>query len=364
MSDYEGYIIRHIALFHYDTTIAMSLIIEHLIIHSLRQDETGALKADTRTQEIKATGEVQEWIEQLHRIYQQKGNKSYASFLADTEQPEEPSPFPQLFKQYLDKDASFVDFTHQSTTVLLAQLNHYQYPDEGVLIFCKYQFVGVDYILLGLLDCETSVTLTEQLELSQIKYIDLSKMQLVARIDITEFQTNPDSKRYISFIKGRIGRKVSDFFMDFLGAAEGIDVKLQNQLLIQAVNEYCQQVEMPSEEKAATKKQIVEYYKGQSEEGADIAVKSVAEYLPKQNDGADFYSFISDTYDLDEEFPVATTALRKLTKFVGSGGGLNISFDEKLLGERIAYDAQTDTLTIKGTPPNLKDQLLRMLKAK
>ena len=130
MSDYEGYIIRHIALFHYDTTIAMSLIIEHLIIHSLRQDETGALKADTRTQEIKATGEVQEWIEQLHRIYQQKGNKSYASFLADTEQPEEPSPFPQLFQQYLDKDASFVDFTHQSTTVLLAQLNHYQYPES------------------------------------------------------------------------------------------------------------------------------------------------------------------------------------------------------------------------------------------
>ena len=84
------------------------------------------------------------------------------------------------------------------------------------------------------------------------------------------------------------------------------------------MNEYCQQVEMPSEEKAATKKQIVEYYKGQSEEGADIAVKSVAEYLPKQSDGADFYSFISDTYDLDEEFPVATTALRKLTKFVGS----------------------------------------------
>lgn len=206
----------------------------------------------------------------------------------------------------------------QQTESLLAQLDHYQYPDEGVLIFCKYQFVGGDYILLGLLDCETSVTLTEQLELSQIKYIDLSKMQLVARVDITEYQTNTDSRRYISFIKGRIGRKVSDFFMDFLGAAEGIDVKLQNQLLIQAVNEYCQQVLMPAQiEKAATKK-VADYYKEQSEEGADIAVKSVAEYLPKQSDGGDFYSFISEEYDLDEEFPVATTALRKLTMPAGS----------------------------------------------
>ena len=42
-------------------------------------------------------------------------------------------------------------------------------------------------------------------------------------------------------------------------------------------------------EKAATKKKVSDYYKEQSEEGADIAIKSVAEYLPKQNDGGDFY---------------------------------------------------------------------------
>jgi nucleoid-associated protein len=51
--------------------------------------------------------------------------------------------------------------------------------------------------------------------------------------------------------------------------------------------------------------------------------------------------------------------MRKLTKFVGAGGGLNVSFDSLLLGERIFYDPETDTLTIKGTPPNLRDQLTR-----
>lgn len=340
----------------------MSLIIEHLIIHSLKLDEQGALTADTRTQEINATADVQQWVEQLHRIYQQKGNKSYASFLTEAPEGEVPSQFPELFVQYLDDALAFVPFTHQSTTELLAQLNHYQYPDEGVLIFCKYQYVGVDYILLGLLDCEVSVTLTDTLELSQIKYIDLSKMQLVARIDITEYQTNSESKRYISFIKGRIGRKVSDFFMDFLGAQEGIDIKLQNQLLVQAVNEYCQQVDLPSEEKIASKKKVADYYKELKDDGADLEVRSVSEYLPKQQDGSDFYSFISESYDLDDEFPIAASAARKLTKFVGSGGGLSISFDEKLFDERIQYDPETDTLIIKGTPPNLKDQLLRRVK--
>ena len=34
-------------------------------------------------------------------------------------------------------------------------------------------------------------------------------------------------------------------------------------------------------------------------------------------------------------------------------------YDAMLLGERVFWDPATDTLTIKGTPPNLRDQLQR-----
>jgi nucleoid-associated protein len=68
---------------------------------------------------------------------------------------------------------------------------------------------------------------------------------------------------------------------------------------------------------------------------------------------------LTNDVGLPESFPPNQSALRALTKYVGSGGGLTISFDEKLLGERIQYNAQTDTLTVTGLPPNLRDQLLR-----
>ena len=45
--------------------------------------------------------------------------------------------------------------------------------------------------------------------------------------------------------------------------------------------------------------------------------------------------------------------------FDAAGGGLTLSFEQKLLNSRVFYDPQTDTLTIRGVPPNLKDQLLR-----
>jgi nucleoid-associated protein len=64
-------------------------------------------------------------------------------------------------------------------------------------------------------------------------------------------------------------------------------------------------------------------------------------------------------YELEESFPADRTTVRKLAKYVGAGGGLSINFDSMLLGERVFYDPETDTLTIKGTPPNLRDQLTR-----
>ena len=56
--------------------------------------------------------------------------------------------------------------------------------------------------------------------------------------------------------------------------------------------------------------------------------------------------------------------LNDVSTATGSGGGVTINFDALLLGERIFWDAATDTLTIKGTPPNLRDQLQRRTSAK
>ena len=42
---------------------------------------------------------------------------------------------------------------------------------------------------------------------------------------------------------------------------------------------------------------------------------------------------------------------------------MTLSFDRALYGERIRYDATSDTLVIQGIPPNLKDQLLKQNKS-
>lgn len=74
----------------------------------------------------------------------------------------------------------------------------------------------------------------------------------------------------------------------------------------------------------------------------------------------DFAHFTqTQAYDLEETIPPIRNTLKTLTKYSGSGKGVSLSFDAELLNERIIWDELNDSLTIKGLPANLRDQLSR-----
>jgi nucleoid-associated protein NT05HA_1795 len=109
---------------------------------------------------------------------------------------------------------------------------------------------------------------------------------------------------------------------------------------------------------------VFEYCKGQINSGEEIELAELSEELPTLNQQP-FVAFTQEqNYGLEDRIPPIRTALKSLTKFSGSGKGVTISFDAELLNQRILWDEAADTLTIKGLPPNLRDQLQRQLKEK
>ena len=150
--------------------------------------------------------------------------------------------------------------------------------------------------------------------------------------------------------------------MDFLGAEEGLNPQLQNQCLLQAVSDYCEQGELNREQTQAVKKQVFEYCKGQINACDEIELTELSATLPtlNQQDFADFAE--TQDYGLEQSIPPVRSTLKSLTKFSGSGKGVTISFDAELLNQRIIWDENADTLIIKGLPANLRDQLQRQLK--
>ncbi len=335
----------------------MSITVNQIVLHQLvkhAENETTTMETVLRDELLTITPEVEQMMLQLHQGYQNKG-KAFGVF-------QENSIFAQDLNRLLENEINFLNFSQQSTKLLAQELGKYNFADSGTLILCQYNFLATDYLFIALLDSRISMLVDENLEIRRTEYLDITQFDIAARINLTDLQVNANSNRYLTFIKGRVGRKISDFFMDFLGAEEGLNPQVQNQCLLQAVSDYCEQGELNKEQTQAVKKQVFEYCKGQLASGDEIALTELSANLPTLNERP-FVTFTEDQdYGLEETIPPVRSALKTLTKFSGSGKGVTLSFDADLLNNRIEWDPLTDTLTIKGIPPNLKDQLQKALK--
>lgn len=329
----------------------MSLDIQQIALHQLIRHDEQSFDLILRDTLLSATDAAREMMDELHRVYSAKA-KAYGMF-------DEDSDLAQLLRQHRAGEHDFLAFSRAASSRLRDELTKYPFASGGIILFCHYRYLAADYLLIAVLNHQSSMRVNEQLDISVTHYLDINHADIVACIDLTGWELNPQSGRYLTFLKGRVGRKVADFFMDFLAASEGLNSKAQNRELLQALDEFSAAANLDKAERQQMRQQAYSYCHEQLQAGEEIELVSLSEELP-QLDDKNFQQFASEQgYQLEEHFPADRSTLRQLTRYAGSGGGLNINFDAILLGERIFWDPKTDTLTIKGTPPNLRDQLQR-----
>ena len=257
----------------------MSITVNQIVLHQLvkhAENETTTMESVLRDELLTITPEVEQMMLQLHQGYQNKG-KAFGVF-------QENSIFAQDLNRLLENEINFLNFSQQSTKLLAQELGKYNFADSGTLILCQYNFLATDYLFIALLDSRISMLVDENLEIHRTEYLDITQFDIAACINLTDLQVNANSNRYLTFIKGRVGRKISDFFMDFLGAEEGLNPQVQNQCLLQAVSDYCEQGELNKEQTQAVKKQVFEYCKGQLASGDEIALTELSANLPTLNE--------------------------------------------------------------------------------
>ncbi|CAH1536927.1 Nucleoid-associated protein ndpA [Vibrio owensii] len=103
-----------------------------------------------------------------------------------------------------------------------------------------YQHLPTEYLFVGLLPIQQSLKVTGSLYISATDYLELKHITIAACINLSDKAHNPESDRYLTYIKGRVGRSVSDFFLDFLQAVE--DFCAEHQLDKHESHQYRQQV--------------------------------------------------------------------------------------------------------------------------
>ncbi|MCG9678718.1 nucleoid-associated protein YejK [Vibrio sp. Isolate24] len=332
----------------------MSLELIAISLFNLVKNEHDELIIEMPTTECGINAKSEFLVMDIHRAINEKTNKGFGFFKKE-------SDFLKCSELTLSsKAAPFTDFTQGQANRLLSELCKYPFADTGLLVFAHYQSLATEYLVVSIIPFIDGMTVDQGLHIRHTNYIDVSKITIAARIDFTEFNCNPNSKRYVSFLSGRSGRGVSDFFFDFLEIENGLEPKVENAVLKQAVEDFISSGNNDPDEAHCIRKSVKEFIIFESvNSGEEVMVAELSGELPAVN-GADFASYVEKNgYELSDSFPANKAIAKQLVEFKGAGGGLNISFDRQLLAERVFYDAETDTLTIKGTPPNLRDQLVR-----
>lgn len=330
--------------------------IRHCIVHFIdkKPDGTPAV-LHARESELAESQAMENLLGDLNESYNAKQGKAWGFF-----HPESGAhPFSGWLKEYLEDDGSFAAFTLKAVKHLQTLMEESNLSVGGYVLFAHYQQGMTDYLTIALLHHSEGVAVNEDLNVLPSRHLDLSQLHLAARVNISEWKNNTQSKQYISFIKGKNGKKVSEYFRDFIGCQEGVDGPGETRTLLKAFSDFVESEDLPEDAAREKTRTLVDYASSQSKIGEPMGLEELSGLIDEDRPRA-FYDHIRNKdYGLSPEIPADKRTLNQFRRFTGRAEGLSISFEAHLLGSKIEYDESAGTLVIRGLPTQLTDQLKR-----
>ena len=328
----------------------------HTIVHLIDKKPDGQPAIlHTRDAELADSEAIEGLLADLNYSYNAKPNKAWGLFHEESGA----YPFSGWLHAYLEGEQDFVAFSHQAVEHLKDLMESSNLSTGGHVLFAQYQQGMTDYLSIALLHHSEGVTVTESLEVAPAKHVDLGQLHLAARINLSEWRNNKQSRQYISFIRGKGSKKVSDYFRELIGCQEGVDAKGETRTLLKAFSDYVESEDLPEEAAKEKTDTLVDYASTQAKRGEPMALDALSELMDDEAPRA-FYDFIqANDYDLASEIPADKPTLNQFRRFTGRAEGLSISFEAHLLGSRIKFDETRDVLEITEVPTQLRDQLRR-----
>ncbi|MGG3793576.1 nucleoid-associated protein YejK [Pseudomonas paraversuta] len=329
--------------------------IRHSIIHQIDKKPDGSPAvlhvSGTELAESQATENL---LHDLNVAYNAKTGKAWGFFHAKSGA----FPFSGWLQAYIE-GGDFIEFSRNAIEHLTKLMEESNLSVGGHVLFAHYQQGMTEYLVVALLQHSEGLTVNADLSVTPSKHLDFGNINLAARINISEWCNNPKSRQYISYLKGSKGRKATDYFRDFIGCQEGVDGPGETRTLLKAFSDFVESEDLGEESAREKMNTLVNYSMAQAKLGEPITLEELSELLDEDQPKS-FYDFIkTNDYGISATLPPDKKTLNKFRRFTGRAEGLSISFEARLLGDKIAFDEAGGTLTLRNLPTQLTDQLKR-----
>lgn len=344
------------------------MIIKDIVVHLIeKQVDSGPSNLSLSQTSIAPSAALEYFLEELNKVYNSKPSKVFGSFIESQEnsESEADNSFASthvLLSRYLKEEMSFIDYTHQSMNLLKHYIDQASKATGGYMVFVNYTLFGSDFMLIAMLNNVAGVAIDTDLGINNINYLDISKLHLAARIDLSLWQDDAESGRYISLIRGKESNKLSEYFRKFIGSDETINSKQETSELFTAVSQYCDTNIQDGETKSQFKQKAADFCLEQADKGQNVVLKDFSGYVA-DNAVDDFMNYVkSEEFALSDEISPNKTVIRRFNKISGRNQQVSITINEEALGDTVIYNAEKETLTLSDLPASLKAQLLNHLK--
>ncbi len=330
--------------------------VRHSVIHKIdkKPDGSPAVLFLGASEQVESQAR-DDLMSQLNESYNATAGKGWGFFHHESGA----FPFSGWLSKYMAGVTDFLAFSTTAVEHLTRLMEESTLTTGGHALFCHYQQGMTDYLVIALVQETEAVTITEELSLLTIKRLDLDHIRLAARINLSEWKSNPQSKQYISYLKGKQGRKLNDYFRDFIARQEGIDGPGETRTLLKAFSDFVESEDMGEESAREKTNTLVSYSMAQTKLGEPITLDDLSGLIDEDQPRS-FYDFIkAKDYGLSETLPPDKKTLNKFRRFTGRAEGMSISFEAHLLGDKIEFDEAGGTLILRNLPTQLTDQLKR-----
>ncbi|WP_219097594.1 nucleoid-associated protein YejK [Pseudomonas sp. UMAB-40] len=331
----------------------------HSAIHKIdkKPDGTPAVLHIGRSEQVESQAR-DDLMSQFNESYNPTSGKGWGFF-----HPESGAhPLRGWLSTYLAGGSDFLTFSVVAVEHLTRLMEESNLTVGGHALFCHYRQGLTDYLIIALVQETEALTMTEELDLIRVRRLDVDHLRLAARINLSEWASNATSKQYVSYLKGKNGKRASEYFRDFIGVQEGVDGAGETRTLLKAFIDFVESEDLPEESARERTKTLIDYASSQTKLGEPMNLEELSELIDEERPKA-FYDHIRNKdYGLSPEIPADKRVLNQFRRFTGRTDGLSISFESHLLGSKVEFDQEGGTLTLSGLPTKLTDQLKRAAK--
>ncbi|MFO1370141.1 MAG: nucleoid-associated protein [Marinagarivorans sp.] len=322
-----------------------------------RQNPQALVNLKLRQQTLDLNGKSEDLAREVKKAYIKKTGKAYGRFSSD----HGAHPLSQWLREYRAGKLSFTSFTHSALTHFKLEIEKCESLVYSHILIAEEVLEGAEFLYFALLDHQNAWYFDADIELSDSLFLDPSQFTLGARINLREWE-GEENNNYISIVKFRNDKDLSEAFINFIGFTDKVDQKAQTAELIEVVEQYAGQLD--EQTASQTRHTLVNYCLEQAKQDKPVVIEELSQQINHEK-SAEIAQFIqTNSQSLHKEIIPDTGALRSLVRLSGRNEVMSMSFASDCIGSTVVYDTDSDSLIIKSIPPALKSRLLKLLRQK